>query len=103
MATTIPNVIRTLGNKQPDGFTKDELIEELIKAGYGPEKAVRRFKQCAASKQIVPSNMVDAQTNKTLWISIYCQFHWKQYKEILEPVRIVPVHIERDGSITFLV
>ena len=101
MATTIPNVIRSLGNHQPDGFTKAELIAAFIMAGYSPEKAVRRFKQCAASKQIIPVAQ-DAATNETLWVSIYCPFHWKQHKEELDQVRIIPVHIERDGTPTFL-
>lgn len=101
MATTVPNVIRELGNRQRLGFTKAELIAAFIMAGYGPEKAVRRFKQCAASKQIIPV-ADDANTHETLWASIYCPFHWNEYKELLDPVRIVPVHIERDGTPTFL-
>ena len=101
MATTIPNVIRTLGNKHRQGFTKDELIEALIMSGYGCEKAIRRFKQCAASHQIVP--VADEEgTNKTLWASIYCPFHWVEYRNKLKSVKIRPVHIEKDGSVTFL-
>lgn len=78
-----------------------ELIAAFIMAGYGPEKAVRRFRQCAASKQIIPVGD-DSNTHETLWASIYCAFHWNEYKELLDQVQIVPVHIERDGTPTFL-
>lgn len=103
MATTIPNVIRELGNRQRFGFTKAELIAAFIMAGYSPEKAVRRFNQCRYSKQIIPV-ADDADTHETLWASIYCPFHWQQaeYKEKLQQVRIVPVHIARDGTPIFL-
>jgi len=83
MATTIPNVIRELGNRHRDGFTRAELIAAFIMAGYGSEKAVRRFKQCSASKQIIPV-AEDASTHETLWASIYCPFHWLEYKEKLD-------------------
>ena len=101
MATTIPNVIRSLGNKHREGFTKDELIEALIMSGYGCEKASRRFKQCAASHQIIPV-ATETDTEKTIWASIYCPFHWNEYKKQLEQVKIRAVHIEKDGSVTFL-
>lgn len=102
MATTIPNVIRELGNRHRYGFTKQELVAAFIMAGYGPEKAVRRFAQCRLSKQIIPV-AEDADTHETLWVSIYCPFHWQgEYKEKLDQVRIVPVHIARDGTPIFL-
>lgn len=97
MATTIPNVIRALGNSHPDGFTKNELIEALLMAGYGSEKAVRRWKQCALGNQIVPN-----PENTKLYISRYSPMHMQFYQEYLEAQPLRAVHIERDGTAVFL-
>lgn len=97
MATTIPNVIRALGNIHPDGFTKNEFIEAFLMAGYGSEKTLRRWKQCVLGNQIVPN-----PENETLYISRYSPAHMTYYQEYLESQPLRAVHIERDGSAVFL-
>lgn len=97
MATTIPNVIRALGNRNPMGFTKNDLLEALLMAGYGSEKTMRRWKQCVLGNQIVPS-----PENGNLYISRYSPAHMQFYAEYLESQPLRPVHIERDGTAVFL-
>lgn len=97
MATTIPCILRALGNKNPTGFTKADLLAAFINAGYNPERALRRYTQCIASHQIIP-NPEEGHT----WISIYCPMHWKNYQKDLEDVQIIAAKIERDGTVTYL-
>lgn len=94
MATTIPNVLRALGNEHVSGFTKEELIEKFIKAGYNPEKARRRYLQVVASKEIIP-------TDGEGFITIYSHVHMKLYPE-LKDIHVRAVKVERDGSIVYL-
>lgn len=96
MATTIPNVLRALGNEHISGFTKEELIEKFIKAGYNPEKAKRRYLQVVASKEIIPT-----EGDSNGFITIYSHVHMKLYPE-LKDVHIRAVKVERDGSIVYL-
>lgn len=97
MATTIPCVLRALGNKNPLGFTKADILAAFIDAGYNPEKAYRRYTQCVASHQIVQNPEMD-----NTWISLYCPAHWRSYPEALQDVKIIAAKIERDGTITYL-
>lgn len=96
MSTTIPCILRALGNKNPDGFTKAELLSEFIVEGYSPDRADRRTKECIASHQIIPAK----ENGK--WLTLYSPTHWKYYPEELEDVRVIAVKIERDGSVTVL-
>lgn len=96
MATTIPCILRSLGNKYPFGFTLEDLKEAFLKDGYGPIKASRRVKQVVFSREIIP-----ADDKSEDFITIYNPFHVKNHPE-LEEVRIKAVKIERDGSVTYL-
>lgn len=97
MATTIPCVLRALGNKNPAGFTKADLLAAFINAGYNPEKALRRYTQCVASHQIIPSPEMGSA-----WITLYCPTHWKNFPDDLADVKIIAAKIERDGTVTYL-
>lgn len=94
MSTTIPNILRQLGNKYPTGFSLDDLKEALMWDGYGPLKISRRVKQVQFSGEITP------QEDGT-FITLYNPYHVKTHPELME-ARIRPVKIERDGSVTFL-
>ena len=108
MATTIQCVLRALGNRNPLGFGKEDILAAFINAGYNPEKALRRYRQCAASHQIVPINESDAErlnlaeNEKTQWVTLYCPAHWRTFIDTLADVQIVAVKIERDGTVTYL-
>lgn len=108
MATTIPCVLRALGNKNPLGFGKDDILAAFINAGYNPEKAFRRYRQCVASHQIVPICEADAErlglaeNQSSDWVTIYCPAHWRTFMDTLADVQIVAVKIERDGTVTYL-
>lgn len=95
MSTTIPNILRQLGYQYPAGFTLDDLKEALMWDGYGPEKIARRVKQVIASNEIV------RQGDTNNYVTVYNPFHVKSYEELQE-LRIRPVKVERDGSITYL-
>lgn len=95
MATTIPCILKSLGNRYPDGFTLDDLKEAFLKDGYGPLKASRRVKQVKFSNEIIPLD------DGLGYVTIYCPYHVKFHPE-LENVRIKAVKVERDGTVTFL-
>lgn len=95
MSTTIPRILRQLGNQHPTGFSLDELKEALLWDGYGPEKIARRVKQVIASQEIIRAGM-----NGT-YVTVYNPYHVKTCEE-LKDVQIRPVKVERDGSITYL-
>ena len=95
MCNTVPNVIRKLGNKTIEGFTRKELITALLDDGYGIEKAQRYSIAALLSNQIIPQP--DDETN-TLFISIYCPFHWQRWAEVLQDVEIKPVKLDRYGK-----
>ncbi len=97
MATTVPCVLRALGNKNPLGFNKDDILAAFINAGYNPEKASRRYRQCLASHQIIP-----CPEEEYGYITLYCPSHWRAYPGVLDEVRIVAAKIERDGTVTYL-
>lgn len=99
MATTVPCVLRALGNKNPMGFNRADVLAAFINAGYNPEKAFRRYKQCLASHQIVncPDEGVGGE-----YITLYSPSHWKLYYDALKDVTVIAVKIERDGSVTEL-
>lgn len=97
MATTVPCVLRALGNRNPTGFTKADILAAFINAGYNPEKASRRYKQCVAAHQIV--NTEEGSEN---WVTLYCPTHWRMYPDLLKDVQVLAVKIERDGTVTYL-
>lgn len=99
MATTVPCVLRALGNRNPTGFTKADVLAAFINAGYNPEKAFRRYRQCAASHQIVKKSE-DGSTEE--WITPYCPTHLRMYPDDLTDIEILAVKIERDGTVTYL-
>lgn len=94
MCNTVPNVIKKLGYKNPEGFTRKELLAALISDGYGIEKAQRRVVGAIMSNQIVGSPDDDC-----LFISIYCPYHWTAYEDVLKNVVISPVKVHRDGRV----
>lgn len=96
MSTTIPCILRELGDKNPDGFTKSELLAAFVKEGYSADKAARRYKECVASHQITPAPEDDR------WITLYSRLHWSIHPEELQDVRIIAVKIARDGSVVIL-
>lgn len=102
MATTIPNIIRALGYTCPNGFTKYDLIGAFMDAGYGSEKAVRRYKQCLKSNQIVVSPE-QPESGGPVFISRYSPLHRELYGTYIDSKPIRAVKIERDGSATYLV
>ena len=95
MSTTIPVILRQLGNKHPHGFSLDELKEALLWDGYGPEKIAHRVKQVVASHEIIRLGENDT------YVTVYNPYHVKICPE-LDEVQIRPVKIERDGSVTLL-
>ena len=105
MATTIPNVIRALGNAHPDGFTTRDLVMAFMDAGYGPEKAVRRTKVCVKGLLILPhpeNDPVTEKGEKKRYVSKYCAYHRNLFPEYFDMNPIRAVKIERDGSFTIL-
>lgn len=98
MCNTVPNVIRKLGNSPAgmEGFTKKELISALLADGYGIEKAQRRALAVIASHEIIPC---PDQDNGSLFISIYCPWHWLKWEKELNDVVVSPVRVERDGRV----
>lgn len=101
MSTTIPCILRELGDRNPDGFTKGDLLAAFIREGYSPDRAARRYKECVASNQIVPCPEETPGAEPT-WITIYSRVHWKFYEPTLDEVHIVAVKIARDGSVIVL-
>lgn len=99
MCNTVPNVIRKLGNKTIIGFSRKELVTALLDDGYGIEKAQRYTIAAILSKQIIPQP--DDETG-TLFISIYCPFHWQQWSKELMDVEIKPVKLDRYGKPEFI-
>lgn len=93
MASTIPNVLRALAIKRPEGFTTDELMEAFIRSGYNPDKARRRTKQVIASGEIQQWNGV--------FLTIYSPFHYA-INPALADVHIRAVKIDRDGTVNYL-
>lgn len=94
MSTTIPNILRALANKCPNGFTPEDLKEAFVRDGYGSEKAQRRTKQVVASGEV--------QVLNGLLYTIYSPVHYSAYPDLLGNVRVKAVKIERDGTITYL-
>lgn len=95
MATTIPCILRALGNKNPTGFTTEELIEAFIKDGYGSEKAVRRAKQVQISHEVL-------RNDEGYLVTIYNPYHVLNYPDLLKDVEVRAVKIARDGTPVFL-
>ena len=100
MCNTGPNVIRKLGNSTDGarGFTKEELLSAFIKDGYGIDKANRRVISAIASGEIIRCpEQQDGQS--TIYISVYCPWHWLEWESVLNGVQIQPVRISRDGRV----
>lgn len=95
MSTTIPCILRELGDRNPDGFTKKDLLAAFIKEGYSPDRALRRYRECVASNQIVP-------TEGDGWLTLYSRTHWKFHADDLDGVQIIAVKIARDGTVIYL-
>lgn len=95
MSTTIPNILRQLGNRYPTGFSLEDLKEALLMDGYGPLKVSRRVKQVQFSGEIIP-------TDNGEYVTLYNPYHLRSYPELFADLRIRPVKIERDGSVTYL-
>lgn len=93
MATTIPCILRALGNRFPTGFTLKDLEEAFILDGYGSEKAVRRCKQVRLSGEIIPIETEEG----SFYFTIYNPYHVLKYPELGE-VRVRAVKITRDGT-----
>lgn len=96
MATTIPCVLRDLGNRNPDGFTKAEILIAFVNEGYNPEKAERRY------RQIIAANQITQIPDSNSWVTVYSYVHQKLYTDILKDIQIRAVKIARDGSIVYL-
>lgn len=94
MATTIPCILRALGNRYPTGFTIKDLTEAFVMDGYGSEKAIRRAKQVKFSGEIMP-------IDTGVFVTIYNPYHVKLFPELGE-VRVRAVKIARDGTPIFL-
>ena len=93
MATTIPCILRALGNKHPTGFTLEDLEEAFILDGYGSEKAIRRVKQVRFSGEITPIETDEG----SFFFTLYNPYHVSQYPELGE-IRVKAVKIARDGT-----
>lgn len=94
MCTTIPNILRKLAIKYPSGFGTEDLTEAFIRDGYNPEKARRRVKQVLASGEV--------QNIDGTLLTIYSPIHYSVNPDYFAGVRVRPVKIERDGTVTYL-
>ena len=100
MCNTGPNVIRKLGNSTEGakGFTKKDLLTAFIRDGYGIDKANRRVISAIASKEIIACPEQPAE-GPTIYISVYCPWHWVDWESVLDKIEIEPVRISREGRI----